>query len=190
MSGIKKKKQKLKPDYQWIILIFFLTVLISAVLSMAVSAAAEDATIFVACIALIVIVLIGIVFDVVGVAVTAADPTPFHSMASRKIPEAQDALRLLKNANRVSSICNDVIGDICGVISGSAAAVIAARVVLLQKRGSELVLNLIFSSLVAGLTVGGKAFGKTFGLGLSTDVVHMSAKVLCFFRTFLHRKKR
>ena len=45
----------------------------------------------------------------------------------------------IRNAGRVSSFCNDVIGDICGVISGSAAAVISARVLLLSKSGSEIV---------------------------------------------------
>ena len=190
MSGSKKGRKKLRPDYKWIVLIFFLTVMISAVMSLASSAVAEDASIFFAFVALIVIILIGVVFDMIGVAVTAADPTPFHSMASRKVPEAPDALRLLRNADRVCSICNDVIGDICGVISGSASAVIAARVLVMQKTGSELVLNIILSALVAGLTVGGKAFGKTFGIGLSTEVVGVTAKLLYFFRTFLHRKKR
>lgn len=190
LSLSKKGGRKKRPDYQWIILIFFLTVAISAVMSFVCSALAEDASIVFAFAALIGIILIGILFDIIGVSVTAADAAPFHSMASRKVPEAQDALMLLRNANRVSSFCNDVIGDVCGVISGSASAVIAARVLMTRKTGSELWMNLIFSALVAGLTVGGKAFGKTFGLGFSTEVVRSAAKVLCFFRTMFHRKKR
>ena len=171
-------------------MIFFLTVIISAFMSFVCSSLAEDASIFFAFAALIGIVLIGILFDIVGVAVTAADAAPFHSMASRKVPEAQDALKLLRNANRVSSFCNDVIGDVCGVISGSASAVIATRVLMLRKTGSELWMNLIFSALVAGLTVGGKAFGKTVGLGNSTEVVRRTAKTICFFRRMFKRKKR
>ena len=71
-------------------------------------------------------------------------------MASRKVPEAEDALRLIRNAGRVSSFCNDVIGDICGVISGSAAAVISARVLLLSKSGSEIFITLLLSAVVSG----------------------------------------
>ena len=117
---------------------------------------------------LICIIAIGIVFDIIGVAVTAADEKPFHSMASRKVPEATQALKLIRNAGRVSSFCNDVIGDICGVISGSAAATIAARVLAMHPGMREIVLTLAMSALAAGLTVGGKACGKSFAIDSST----------------------
>ena len=68
---------------------------------------------------LLVIVMVGIIFDIIGVAVTSADEKPFHSMAARKVPGSQEAIKLLRNAERVSSICNDVVGDICGVVSGT-----------------------------------------------------------------------
>ena len=38
------------------------------------------------------LVAIGIVFDIIGVAVTACPEAPFHAMASRKVAEAPDAL--------------------------------------------------------------------------------------------------
>ena len=141
---------------------------------------------------LICIVLTGILFDIIGVAVTAADEVPFHAMASRKVPEAEDALRLIRNAGKVSSFCNDVIGDICGVISGSAAAVIAARVLILSKSKSEIFITLLLSAVVSGMTVGGKACGKSLAMNSSTAVVRTAARVLCFFRTLPRRlqKKR
>ena len=132
---------------------------------------------------LICIVAIGIVFDIIGVAVTACPEAPFHAMASRKVAEAPDALKLLRNANRVSSFCNDVIGDICGVISGSAAATIAARVLAMHPGMREIVLTLAMSALAAGLTVGGKACGKSFAIDSSTSVVRTAAMVLHFFHT-------
>ena len=81
---------------------------------------------------LLAIILIGIIFDIIGMAVATADEKPFHSMASRKVAGASDAIKLLRNAERVSSICNDVVGDICGVVSGSASATIAALIVSLS----------------------------------------------------------
>lgn len=185
MSQQKKKKggKKPGPDYKWIVLIFLCTMLISAVMSFVSTNLLEGSGLLVSFIILICIILIGIVFDIIGVAVTAADEAPFHSMASRKIPEAVDALRLIRNAERVSSFCNDVIGDICGVISGSASAVIAARVLLLRPDYREAVLNLLMSALVAGLTVGGKAFGKTIAMQSSIQVVRLAARALHFFRT-------
>ena len=190
MSDPKKKKKRASPDYRWIVLIFFLTMAISAVMSFVSSNLLGQATLGVSFLILICIVAIGILFDIIGVAVTACPDAPFHAMASRKVPEAPDALRLLRNANRVSSFCNDVIGDICGVISGSASAVIAARAVLGMESTKATIVTLGMSALVAAVTVGGKAVGKTFAMGGSVQVVRTTAKVICFFRTIFQNKGR
>ena len=131
---------------------------------------------------LLIIVLIGILFDIIGVAVTSADEKPFHSMAARKVPGAQEAIRLLRNAERVSSICNDVIGDICGVVSGSASATIAAQILAKFEFTWPMVVSLVMSALVAGLTVGGKAVGKTFAMNSCTFIVHTAGKIVYFLR--------
>ena len=90
----------------------------------------------------------------------------------------------------MSSFCNDVIGDICGVISGSASAVIAARAVLGMESTKATIVTLGMSALVAAVTVGGKAVGKTFAMGGSVQVVRTTAKVICFFRTIFQNKGR
>lgn len=191
MSRVKKSK-KPKPDTRWILLIFFLTVAITSAMSFASAELLEGAGLTVSFIILICIVLIGVVFDIIGVAVTSADEAPFHAMASRKVPEAKQALRLLRNADRVCSFCNDVIGDICGVISGSASAAIAVRVISAGLPLRQKLADLLLSALVAGLTVGGKAFGKTVAIGASTQIVSLTAKVLYFFKNIpaLFRKKK
>ena len=111
-------------------------------------------------------------------------------MAARKVPGAQDAIRLLRNAERVSSICNDVVGDICGVVSGSASAAIAAQV--LQDFSFEWpqMVSLLMSALVAGLTVGGKAIGKTFAINSCTKIVHTVGKLLWSLRHFPSSMKK
>ena len=70
-------------------------------------------------------VLLGILFDIVGVSVTAADEAVFHSMNSRKVKGASTAVMFKKNADKVSNFCCDVVGDICGIVSGSTAISIA-----------------------------------------------------------------
>jgi Mg2+/Co2+ transporter CorB len=148
---------------------------------------------FVAFSILLLIVLIGIVFDVVGVAVTSADEKPFHSMAARKVPGAQDSIKLLRNAERVSSICNDVVGDICGVISGSASATIAAHMSLRLGEDKHMIIGLVMSGLVAGLTVGGKALGKSYAIGSCTKIVTFAGKFIYFIhhpvKTFQKKNK-
>lgn len=171
----------------WTVSIFLFTIFLSGLFSFLSQGLLKQAGIVAAFAVLLVIVLTGILFDIVGVAVTAADAKPFHSMAARKIPEASDALRLLRNADRVSNFCNDVIGDICGVISGAAAATIAASVILNFQLRAETFVSLFLSALVAGLTVGGKAFGKSFAIGSSNEIVHTVARMLCFFRLLPRR---
>ena len=131
---------------------------------------------------LLAIILIGIIFDIIGVAVTSADEKPFHSMAARKVPGGQEAIRLLRNAERVSSICNDVVGDICGVVSGSASATIAAQVLENFEFTWPRIVSLVMSALVAGLTVGGKAIGKTFAINSCTVIISFVGKVIYSFR--------
>ena len=194
VADTKKKKsgKKLTPDYRWIVTIFLLTMLISAAMSLISSNLLGDASMAVSFLILICIIAIGILFDIIGVAVTACPEAPFHAMASRKVPEAPDALRLLRSANRVSSFCNDVIGDICGVISGSASAVIAARAIASMDANGRTgtIVTLALSALVAGLTVGGKALGKTVAMGSSVQVVRTTAGVLHFFRTIFQKIRR
>ena len=159
---------------------FLLAVVLSALLSFFSSTALEGTGYAVAIIVLAVFIALGIVFDMIGVAVTAADPKPFHSMAAHKEKGAKEAIRLLKNANQVSSFCNDVVGDICGIVSGATGAVIVAR---LQK-GLDLESVLIsvgVTALISGATIGGKALGKPFAMNQSKRVVHLAGRFLHLF---------
>lgn len=186
-----QKKERSK-TIRWVVTIFIVTILISGIISYASSELMEISTTAVAFVILLVIVLIGIVFDIIGVAVTSADEKPFHSMASRKVPGAHEAIKLLRNAERVSSICNDVIGDICGVVSGSASATIAANIISGFSGTVAEMIMLLMSALVAGVTVGGKAIGKTFAIGSCVKIVSFVGRVIWFFHhlPFLSKKKR
>ena len=179
----RKKQQKKKVNVKWIAVIFFSTVLISAAFSSVSNALLEKANLVAAFCILLVIILIGILFDIIGVAVTAADTKPFHSMAAHKVHGAQEALAMLCHAEKVSSFCNDVVGDICGVISGTAsAAIVVLMLTRLRGGGQILGLEIIMAALVSGLTVGGKAVGKTFAMTNSTNIVHMAALVVYYMK--------
>ncbi len=181
----QKKKSKKKVDVKWIITIFLSTVVISAVFSTISNILLGQAGLVSAFFILLVIVLIGILFDIIGVAVTAADVKPFHSMAAHRVPGAQDALKLLRNAEKVSSFCNDVVGDICGIISGTASASIVLLILARhQSIGTKAqLLEIGMAALVSGLTVGGKAIGKTFAMTKSTSIVHCASKVIYYIKS-------
>ncbi len=165
-------------NLRWVISIFIATIFISSFMSFVSSGLLENATIAVSFVVLLVIIVIGIIFDIIGVAVTAADPSPFHSMAAKKRPAAKEALKLIENADKVSSFCNDVVGDICGVVSGSASAVIAARTIIGFEPTLASAVQLLMSALVAALTVGGKAIGKGFAMGASKEIVLITSTVI------------
>ena len=167
---------------RWVVTVFIVTILVSSAINLVSEEIMAVSGMITAFVILLAIILIGIVFDIIGVAVTSADEKPFHSMAARKVPGAKEAIRLLRSSEKVSSICNDVVGDICGVISGSASATIAAQVLQNFDFTWPQVVSLVMSALVAGLTVGGKAIGKTFAINSCTKIVHTVGKVIWSFR--------
>ena len=189
-SASKKERNK---TIRWVVTIFLVTILISGTISFVSDVIMEASTIVVAFLILLFIVLLGIVFDIIGMAVATADEKPFHSMAARKVSGAQEAIRLLRKAERVSSICNDVVGDICGVVSGSASATIAVQVLQNIEFAWPQMITLLMSALVAGLTVGGKAIGKTFAIKSCTQIVHTVGRIIGALRSIpsaLQKKKR
>lgn len=186
-EAIKREKMK---TIKWVITIFLVTILISGVISMVSDEVMENSSVAVAFVILLAIIFLGILFDIVGMAVATADEKPFHSMASRKVPGAHEAIKLLRNAERVSSICNDVVGDICGVVSGSASATIAALILSNVELGWPRGISLLMSALVAGLTVGGKAIGKTVAVNSCTEIVHLVGRVIYRIQRFTKKKKK
>ena len=188
-AASKKERNK---TIRWVVTIFMITIVISGTISFASNELMSVSSVGVAFVILLVIIFIGIVFDIVGVAVTSAEEKPFHSMAARKVPGAMESIRLLRNAERVSSICNDVVGDICGVVSGSASATIAVQILENFEFSWPRMVSLLMSALVAGLTVGGKAIGKTFAIGSCTQIVTLVGKMIYRLRHFrdLFRKNK
>ena len=174
-AAAKRERNK---TIRWVVTIFIVTIFISGTISLLSDLIMENSSMAVAFLILLAIILIGIIFDIIGMAVASADEKPFHSMAARKVPGAQEAIKLLRNAERVSSICNDVVGDICGVVSGSASATIAAQILNNLEYSWPQLISLMMSALCAGLTVGGKAIGKTVAVNSATEIVHAVGKLI------------
>ena len=172
-------KSKKTRDH-WPLRVFLIAVALSAVMSFCSSAALEDSGIWIPILVLVIFIALGIVFDMIGVAVTAADPRPFHSMAAHGEKGGREAIRLLNKSNKVSSICNDVVGDICGIVSGTTGAVL---VTLLQRAAGtgSIILSVGVTALISGLTIGGKALGKSFAMNNCTDVVFAAGRFLAVF---------
>ena len=174
-------KNKNQIDYKWIIKIVVIAFVISIMFSFISETAIPNVNIFVGVLLTLLFILIGIIFDMIGVSVTASDESKFHSMAAQKVKGAKMAVRLKKNADKVSSFCNDVVGDICGIISGSTGAVISIKIVEIFKLNS-LFVTLIIMGIISALTIGGKALVKGIAIKKSNNILFNFAKILSIFR--------
>ena len=183
-SSVRKKN-----NTKWVIFITIWTFVLSISFSIISNSVVEDTAIYVAIIVLFVIISIGIIFDVIGIAVATADETPFHSLAARKIHCAKDAVNLIRNAEKVSSFCNDVVGDICGIVSGSTGAALAVFFIGTYKL-NDIIVTLLITALIASLTVGGKAIGKSFAMSQSNKIVYFAASVIHSFKSIFEIFKR
>lgn len=171
---------------KWVTIIVLWTILLGGVISLLSDMLLSKAELLVAFIILISIILFGIIFDTIGTAVTAAKETPFHAMAAKKVPGAKIAVSLIRNADKVSNFCNDVIGDICGIVSGSAGAIILVKLMaILQTKGITLqntFMSALIGAIIAAITIGGKALGKSIAISRSNEIIFEVAKIIQIFK--------
>lgn len=177
----KKKKPVKKKRNLWWIKATVISLVLSAFFSY-ISNLVENADQLIIVIVLLAFLIIsGIVFDAIGVAVTSCDVTPIISMASRKVYGAKTALNLVKNSDTVSSVCNDIIGDIFSIISGACSAALVVKITMQLTETWQIVLSIAVSAIVSALTIGGKAFMKRIAISNSKDFVMFVARVIAIF---------
>ena len=174
MSKNSKKQAKDHSKIKWFIQVFITTFILSICFSYISTYGVSNLNLVSSIIILIAVIGVGILFDIIGVAVTVAKEEEFHAKATKKVNGAKTSLKLIKNASKVANICADVIGDVCGVLSGAVSAMIAAK--LAENTGANL--QFVISAIVASLTVGGKALGKEVANKNSTKIVHFVGKML------------
>ncbi len=178
---IKKSSTQKKMNVRWIVFLFLITFFLSAIINFLSDSLLSSLPMIAGLFILFFIILLGIIFDIFGLAVTTAEEAPFHSMASSKIRGSQSAIWLIRNAEKVASFCNDVIGDVAGIISGGAAAAIAVSIILLNPGFNTVVVGVLLTAVSASLTVGGKAMGKIFAYNNANAIVYVLGYILSIF---------
>lgn len=166
----------------WILRVFIITFIIALIFNTASNIVVDNFNnLIILTILAILFIIIGIIFDIIGTAVLTANESTFHAKSSKKIKGGKHGVYLIKNSNRIASICNDIIGDICGIVSGSISAMIG---LLLSNtlNISSVISLLIVSSLVSSITVGGKAIGKKYSIKNSDEIVFLVSKILTKFK--------
>lgn len=176
----KKKVPKKIVDLKWVTTITITAFLISIIFSTLSDMVISNVGIVLSILLLLIVIGIGVLFDMIGISVTVADINTFNSMASKRVKGALIAVKFIKNAEKLSSFCNDVIGDICGIISGALSSSIAI-IISKSLNLNLLVTTLLVTGLVASLTIGGKALGKGFAINKSNVILYHFSKVVSIF---------
>ena len=175
----EEKNKKSKRKNIWPVIVLFLTLALSFIFSLICELVMGNAPLAVAYILIVFIILLSVVFDMIGTAAASCDIQPFLSMSARKVKGAKTAVKLVKNAEKVSSVCADIIGDICGIISGACGAAI---VIKQFADGTSIIISVLFSAFIAALTVFGKSLGKSYAMTNSNKIIYMVARVLSVFK--------
>lgn len=125
-----------------------------------------------------IFVALGVLFDMIGIAFASSTDKSFHAMASKiRHNSVNTAKKLIKNSAKVSAICNDVIGDICNIMSGTAIVIISENISKTYNLNHTMLL-LITTSFIAAITIGGKAYGKSIAINNKDAIIIKVATII------------
>lgn len=183
-EGNTKNKRKRVP--QWLLwglsilfLSFGLTVIFSFLTELVID---ENSPAIICVVVLIVLLVLNISCDVLANAIIACKPESFLAMASNRIRGAKRAVFFCRNSSKLGSIFADVIGDICGIVSGAAGAALATIIALSGNGNIRIIASILVSAVIGALTVGGKAIFKHFAIKYSKNIVFAFSKFTTLFK--------
>jgi len=179
-------KYSFKSSAKWSVFIFVVTYILSCVFTVVSTTMLEGVGWGVGVLIVFMFVLIGVVFDMMGLAAASAQERPFHAMASEKVKGAKQSIYIVRNADRFSNFCNDVVGDVAGVISGAASALVVLKLFGSAAGDSfqYTLFSVLFTGLVSAVTVGGKALGKSFAIHYATEIVLTIGKLFYLLEVY------
>ncbi|UCZ54613.1 hypothetical protein LGQ02_07630 [Bacillus shivajii] len=182
-------KESVRKSLRWSTMIAVITLVLAAVFAIVSTSILSGVSWGFGMVIVLLIVFIGVFVDTIGVAATAAKEQPFHAMAAERLPGAKQAVQITRNADKFANFCNDVIGDIAGVISGTASAYVVLRFSLQigYEEGTtiQFLISVVFTAIVAALTVGGKSVGKTLAIQYSTEIIYHVGRLFYFLEVKL-----
>lgn len=188
----KKNHPPQKPrliNVKWVATIIPVSFVLSVVMSYISNEALGSSGTFLSFVVLFFFIALGILFDMIGIAAASATEKEFHSMAAHRVRGAKEAVWMTRNAEKVSSICNDVVGDICGIVSGATGALIVANITAGMDGVGVVLVSLLITGMISALTIGGKAAGKGVAMAFSSRVLSICGRILSVVPVKLDSKK-
>lgn len=188
----KKNQPPQKPrliNVKWVATIIPVSFVLSVMMSYISNEALGSSGTFLSFVVLFFFIALGILFDMIGIAAASATEKEFHSMAAHRVRGAKEAVWMTRNAEKVSSICNDVVGDICGIVSGATGALIVANITAGMDGVGVVLVSLLITGMISALTIGGKAAGKGVAMAFSSRVLSICGRILSVLPVKLDSKK-
>ena len=165
---------------RWIIKTFILSFFLAIIFSLGTNAFSSKMSFIILLLLTLLIIFIGIVFDMIGTSILTSNEATFHAMSTKKIKGSKQGVNLIKNSANVSNFCNDVIGDVCGIISGSLSLTLS--IIISKKLNISLsFVTMLVAGLISAITIGGKAIGKQIAIKKCDKIVYNVAKILSTF---------
>ena len=175
----------LRKSLRWATFIGLVTALLAMLMTVVSTALLNGVSWLGGLLVVLVIVVVNVIFDMLGTAAAAGTERPFHAMAAKKVPGARHAIAILRRADQFSNFCNDVIGDICGIISGAAAFAVVGSLAT-EVGGNRTAWDVFLVSVISALTVGWKALGKTLSIRYANSILFQVGKLFYFLEDKLH----
>lgn len=178
----KQKQSKFAIWWRWPLIVLVASFLLSFTFSLGSEVLLSDANIILSVAVIVIFLVLSIIGDMIGVAVTAGTLEPFRAMASRKIRGANESIMLVKNADKVASIFADILGDICGILSGAAGASVSTVIITDRVVGfMGVFIASLVSAVIAALIIFGKALFKKYSIKHCEKIILIVGKFLSIF---------
>lgn len=175
-------------NLNWALKTFVLSIFLSIFFSVVSQSIFPNLPAFLSLFVIIFFMVISALFDMIGVAVTSLTPEKLERQSGKK--GYLTAKKLCNNREKVSSFCGDVVGDICGILSG-AGGVSLVLAMHIQEASLYFLATCLTSSFIAGLTIFGKAILKGYAVDNCEKVVLFTGKLVEFSpKEFFSRKRK
>ena len=174
--------------YKWAFKMFVVSLCLSSLFSLLSQTVLSHLGVILAAATIMLFILVSVVFDMIGIAITSANESFFKTQLENHVKGSTIAIKLKKHSEKVCSFCADVVGDICGILSGAAGACIIMSLAKNISNSSVVILiSTLVSSLIAGLTILFKALMKGYAIKNANKIILRLGKLL--EKLFFYNKK-
>ena len=175
--------------YRWAFKMFVISLCLSSLFSLMSQSVLSSLGAIMAAIMIALFIFISVIFDMIGIAVTSADEEYFLLQKEKNIQGSEIALKLKKNSEKVCSFCADVVGDICGILSGAGGACIILSISKnISQNNLVILISTLVSSIIAGLTILFKALMKEHAIKNSNKIIMRLSKLI--EKLFFYKKNK